>query len=46
MILSIFIGTVTFTGSLMAMGKLSGKISGNPIILPARHLITALLIFG
>ena len=45
-ILSIFIGTVTFTGSLMAMGKLSGKISGNPIILPARHLITALLIFG
>ncbi|MBC8371405.1 MAG: NAD(P)(+) transhydrogenase (Re/Si-specific) subunit beta [Planctomycetes bacterium] len=45
-ILSIFIGTVTFTGSLMAMGKLSGKISGNPIILPGRHFITALLIFG
>ncbi|MDP6963075.1 MAG: NAD(P)(+) transhydrogenase (Re/Si-specific) subunit beta, partial [Planctomycetota bacterium] len=45
-ILSIFIGTVTFTGSLMAMGKLSGKISGNPVVLPARHLVTALLIVG
>ncbi|MHC4379462.1 MAG: NAD(P)(+) transhydrogenase (Re/Si-specific) subunit beta [Planctomycetota bacterium] len=45
-VLSVLIGTVTFTGSLMAMGKLSGKISGNPVILPARHLITAILLLG
>ncbi|MDG1404640.1 MAG: NAD(P)(+) transhydrogenase (Re/Si-specific) subunit beta, partial [Planctomycetota bacterium] len=45
-ILSIFIGTVTFTGSLMAMGKLSGKLSGNPVILPGRHLLTAVLLIG
>jgi NAD(P) transhydrogenase subunit beta len=45
-ILSIFIGTVTFTGSLMAMGKLSGKLSGNPIVLPGRHLLTAVLLIG
>jgi NAD(P) transhydrogenase subunit beta len=45
-VLSILIGTVTFTGSLVAMGKLSGKISGNPVILPARHLITAVLLIG
>ncbi len=45
-VLSILIGTVTFTGSLVAMAKLSGKISGNPIILPARHLITAVLLIG
>ncbi|MDA0667404.1 MAG: NAD(P)(+) transhydrogenase (Re/Si-specific) subunit beta [Planctomycetota bacterium] len=45
-VLSILIGTVTFTGSLVAMAKLSGKISGNPIILPGRHLITLVLLIG
>jgi len=45
-VMSVLIGTVTFTGSLLAMGKLSGKISGNPIILPARHLITGVLLLG
>jgi len=45
-VLSVLIGTVTFTGSLMAMGKLSGKLSGNPVILPARHVITAVLLLG
>lgn len=45
-VLSVLIGTVTFTGSLVAMAKLSGKISGNPIILPARHLITIVLLIG
>ncbi len=38
-VLSILIGSVTFTGSLVAMGKLSGKIAGKPIILPGRHFI-------
>ncbi len=45
-VLSVLIGTVTFTGSLVAMGKLSGKISGNPVILPARHLLTSVLLIG
>ena len=45
-VLSILIGTVTFTGSLVAMGKLSGKISGNPVILPGRHVIVAGLLIG
>ena len=45
-VLSVLIGTITFTGSLVAMAKLSGKISGNPIILPARHLITVVLLVG
>jgi NAD(P) transhydrogenase subunit beta len=45
-VLSVLIGTVTFTGSLMAMGKLSGKISGNPVILPGRHALTAVLLLG
>src|SRR5512134_3328776 len=33
----IFIGTVTFSGSIIAFGKLSGKIGGKPMLLPARH---------
>ena len=35
----ILIGAVTFSGSVNAFGKLSGKISGNPLLLPARHWI-------
>lgn len=45
-VLSILIGTVTFTGSLVAMGKLSGKLSGAPVLLPGRHALTAILLFG
>ncbi|MDE8603150.1 NAD(P)(+) transhydrogenase (Re/Si-specific) subunit beta [Marinomonas sp. RSW2] len=37
--LGIFIGAVTFTGSLVAYLKLSGKVSGKPLRLPARHLL-------
>ena len=37
--LGILIGAVTFSGSLIAFGKLSGKIDGKPLLLPARHWI-------
>jgi NAD(P) transhydrogenase subunit beta len=44
--LSILIGMVTFTGSFVAFGKLSGKISGNPILFPGLRVITLLLAIG
>jgi NAD(P) transhydrogenase subunit beta len=33
------IGAFTFTGSVIAFAKLDGRMSGRPILLPARHLI-------
>uniref|UniRef100_A0A7C1T341 NAD(P) transhydrogenase subunit beta n=1 Tax=Agrobacterium albertimagni TaxID=147266 RepID=A0A7C1T341_9HYPH len=37
--LGVAIGAITFTGSVIAFAKLDGRMSGAPIILPARHLI-------
>ncbi|MBQ9258222.1 MAG: Re/Si-specific NAD(P)(+) transhydrogenase subunit beta [Neisseriaceae bacterium] len=37
--LGVFIGAVTFTGSIVAWGKLKGKISGKPMTLPNKHLL-------
>jgi len=36
--LGILIGAVTFSGSVIAFGKLSGKIGGKPVTLPGRHI--------
>lgn len=38
----IFIGAVTFTGSLVAWGKLCGKLSSRPLTLPHRHKLNLL----
>src|SRR6266513_2370952 len=40
------IGAITFTGSVIAFLKLSGRMSGAPIILPARHAINIGLALG
>ena len=43
MSLGVAIGAITFTGSVIAFLKLSGKMSGKPIMLPARHAINLAL---
>jgi len=40
--IGIFIGAVTFTGSIVAFGKLRGKISSRPLMLPHRHKLNLL----
>ena len=43
MALGVAIGAITFTGSVIAFLKLSGRMSGKPIMLPSRHLINLAL---
>jgi len=40
--IGILIGAVTFSGSIIAFCKLSGKIGGKPLLLPARHWLNLL----
>jgi len=44
--LGVLIGAVTFSGSIIAFGKLSGRIGGKPMLLPARHLLNLGLLLG
>ncbi|MGI9025297.1 MAG: NAD(P)(+) transhydrogenase (Re/Si-specific) subunit beta, partial [Burkholderiaceae bacterium] len=41
--LGVFIGAITFTASLIAFGKLSGRVSGKPISFGGQHLLNLLL---
>ena len=40
----VFIGALTFTGSIIAWGKLQGVIHSKPLLLPGRHLINLALV--
>ncbi len=46
MSIGVAIGAVTFTGSVIAFLKLSGRMSGAPILLPMRHVINTALAVG
>ncbi|MFT5161435.1 MAG: NAD/NADP transhydrogenase beta subunit, partial [Paracoccaceae bacterium] len=42
--IGVFIGAITFTGSIIAYAKLAGSISGNALILPGRHVWNGLML--
>lgn len=42
--LGIFIGTITFAGSIVAFLKLQGTVSGKPLVLPGRHLLNLFVV--
>jgi NAD(P) transhydrogenase subunit beta len=44
--IGILIGAVTFSGSVIAFGKLSGKIGGKPLLLPARHFLNLIALLA
>lgn len=44
--IGVFIGAITFTGSIIAWGKLDGKIRSKPLVYPGRHLVNLLLVLA
>ncbi len=44
--LGVFVGAVTFTGSIVAFFKLRGTLGSRPLVLPARHAVNAVILVG
>jgi NAD(P) transhydrogenase subunit beta len=44
--IGVFVGAVTFSGSVVAFLKLRGSVSGKPLLLPGRHLLNVALAAG
>ena len=42
--IGVFIGAITFTGSIIAWGKLEGKIRSKPLVYPGRHMVNIALV--
>lgn len=42
--IGVFIGAITFTGSIIAWGKLEGKVRSKPLLYPGRHLVNIILL--
>ena len=44
--IDVFIGAITFTGSIIAFLKLKESISGRPLMLPGRHALNLIMVVG
>lgn len=44
--IGVFIGAITFTGSIVAWGKLEGKVRSKPLLYPGRHALNILLVLA
>ncbi|PJA10014.1 MAG: NAD(P)(+) transhydrogenase (Re/Si-specific) subunit beta [Flavobacteriales bacterium CG_4_10_14_0_2_um_filter_32_8] len=44
--IGVFIGAITFTGSIIAWGKLEGKVTSKPFLYPGRHLVNIILLIA
>lgn len=44
--IGVFIGAVTFTGSIVAWGKLEGKVRSKPLLYPGRHVVNIVLLLA
>src|SRR5690606_34639302 len=42
----IFVGALTFTGSIVAFGKLQGIIGSKPLMVPARHVLNVVMVLA
>ncbi len=42
----VFVGAITFTGSVVAFAKLQGLVGSRPLLLPARHGLNAVLVLA
>jgi NAD(P) transhydrogenase subunit beta len=42
--IGVFIGAITFTGSIIAWGKLEGRIRSKPLLYPGRHTVNIILV--
>lgn len=44
--IGVFIGAITFTGSVIAWGKLDGKVMSKPLLYPGRHIVNIILLIA
>ncbi|CAN5531066.1 Re/Si-specific NAD(P)(+) transhydrogenase subunit beta [soil metagenome] len=44
--IGVFIGAITFTGSIIAWGKLDGKVGSKALLYPGRHAVNVILLIG
>lgn len=45
-VIGVWIGAITFTGSILAWAKLEGRVSGRPLLIPGRHMVNLAMLIA